>query len=198
LAQYQHGRDDWSQVSLTDKTAIWRELDNMQGARCAYCEADISNTGKHLEHFQQRSRFPQGTFDWSNLFGSCNREQSCGKHKDRCGPYNPADIVKPDVDDPERFFVFVSDGTIAVRQGLSPQDQHRARETLRIFNLDDQHGPLRWMRQRAAAGYSQITETLATELEPSEWLSYQQTELAATSHLPFATAIKHVLLRQKP
>ncbi|GHU03948.1 hypothetical protein FACS1894158_03340 [Betaproteobacteria bacterium] len=202
LAHYQHGRDDWSQVSSADKAAIWRELDDMQGKRCAYCEADISNTNnKHIEHFRQRGRFPQGTFDWSNLFGSCSREESCGKHKDQCGAYNPADIVKPDVDDPEQFFVFVSDGAIAIRQGLSPQDQHRASETLRVFNLNDQNGPLRWMRHRAVAGYTQTAEELhewAAVLDQTEWLSYLQSELTATSHLPFATAIKHVLLSQKP
>ncbi|GHU08745.1 hypothetical protein AGMMS50225_07950 [Betaproteobacteria bacterium] len=198
LRHYQHGRDGWSQVSPADKTAIWRELDDMQGARCAYCEADISNPdNKHIEHFQQRRRFPQGTFDWNNLFGSCSREDSCGKHKDRCGAYTPEDIVKPDVDDPEHFFVFVSDGTIAIRHGLNPQDQQRARETLRVFNLNNQSGPLRYMRQQAVAGYIQATKEwseLAVECDQSEWLPLLKEELAAIAHLPFATVIKHVLL----
>lgn len=197
LATFQHGANKWDAVTPEDKTAIWHELDFMQGGRCAYCEADISHTDKHIEHFQQRSRFPQGMFDWNNLFGSCNREHSCGKHKDRCGAYDPTDLVKPDVDDPERFFVFVSDGTIAVRQGLSIQDQQCARETLRIFNLDAQHGPLRRMRQQAAAGYIQTGDelrALAAEFDESDWLPLLQSELAVVAHLPFATAIKHALL----
>jgi uncharacterized protein (TIGR02646 family) len=187
----------WSDVAPADKNAIWQELDSMQGKRCAYCEADIGNSDKHIEHFRQRSRFPQDTFRWDNLFGSCNRRHTCGKHKDRCGAYNPADLIKPDVDDPERFFVFVSDGTIAVRQGLSAQDQIRAKETLRVFNLDAQHGPLRRMRQQAAAGYIQTGEELrefASAFAEAEWLPLLQAELAVIANLPFATAIKHVLL----
>lgn len=199
LAHYQHGRNIWSDMTPDRKSAIWTELEAMQGQRCAYCEADISNDQKHIEHFRQCSRYPQGTFDWNNLFGSCNREDTCGKHKDRCGQYNPADLIKPDVDDPECFFIFVSDGTIAVRHGLNAQDHHRAAETLRIFNLDARHGPLRRMRQQAVAGYLRTGEELwelATECPREEWQSLLDSELGATAHLPFATAIKHVLTRQ--
>jgi uncharacterized protein (TIGR02646 family) len=199
LAHYQHGRNSWSDIPPDEKSAIWTELEAMQGQRCAYCEADISNDHKHIEHFRQCSRYLQGTFDWNNLFGSCNREDTCGKHKDRCGQYNPADLIKPDVDDPECFFIFVCDGTIAVRHGLNAQDHHRAVETLRIFNLDAQHGPLRRMRQQAVAGYLKTGEELwelATEYPREEWQPLLDSELGATAHLPFATAIKHVLTRQ--
>lgn len=200
LAHYRHGRDNWGDVTPGEKATIWTELEAMQGQRCGYCEADISNGQKHIEHFHQKGRDASVTFLWSNLFGSCNREDSCGKHKDRCAVYPPANLIKPDVDDPEHFFVFVSDGTIAIRQGLSDPDRHRATETLRIFNLDAQHGPLRRMRQQAATGYLQTAEeflTLAAEYLPEEWQPLLDSEMAATAHLPFATAIKHVLTRQK-
>lgn len=199
LANYQHGHNTWSDVTPERKSAIWTELEAMQGQRCAYCEADISNGYKHIEHFRQRSQYPSGTFEWNNLFGSCNREDTCGKHKDRCGPYNPVDLIKPDVDDPECFFIFVSDGTIAVRDTLNAQDQHRAAETLRIFNLDARNGPLRRMRQQAAAGYLKTGEELwelAAEYSQEEWQPLLDSELLATSNLPFATTIKHVLTRQ--
>ena len=200
LANHQHRRDNWSNVTPGEKAAIWTELEAMQGPRCGYCEADTSNGQKHIEHFRQKALDPTVTFLWSNLFGSCNREDSCGKHKDnRCGAYTPADLIKPDVDDPECFFVFVSDGTIAVRHGLSVQDRHRATETLRIFNLDARHGPLRRMRQQAAAGYLQTGEelcALSAEYPLEEWQPLLDSELAATVHLPFTTAIKHVLTRQ--
>jgi uncharacterized protein (TIGR02646 family) len=199
LGNYRHGTNNWSEVTPAEKASIWTELEAMQGPLCGYCEADISNGQKHIEHFRQKGRDPTVTFLWANLFGSCNRDDSCGKHKDRCGDYNPADLIKPDVDDPESFFVFVSDGTIAVRKGLSQQDTRRANETLRIFNLDAQHGPLRRMRQQAAAGYLQTGEelfSLASEYPPEEWQPLLDEELAATAHLPFATAIKHALTRQ--
>lgn len=199
LANYRHGRDNWGDVQPSEKATIWAELEAMQGKRCGYCEADISNNQKHIEHFRQKGRDATVTFLWSNLFGSCNREDSCGKHKDRCATYPPADLIKPDVDDPEHFFVFVSDGTIAVRHGLSDPDRHRATETLRIFNLDAQHGPLRRMRQQAAAGYRQTAEefaVLAAEYPPEEWQPLLDSEVATPADLPFATAIKHALMRQ--
>jgi uncharacterized protein (TIGR02646 family) len=201
LNKYQHGRDQWSMQSPTydERQEIWNQLNAMQGHRCAYCEADISNGQKHIEHFRQKGRDATVTFLWSNLFGSCNRKDSCGKHKDGCGDYNPSDLIKPDVDDPEHFFVFVPDGTIAIRQGLSKADKHRATETLRIFNLDAQHGPLRRMRQQAAVGYQQTVEeilALAADYPPEEWQPLLDSEVATTADLPFATAIKHALMRQ--
>ncbi len=197
LGKFQHGLHTWSQVTSADKAGIWEALNTMQGHRCAYCEADLAISVKHIEHFRQRSRHPQGTFVWSNLFGSCDRDESCGKHKDRCEAYLHDDLIKPDVDDPEQFFLFVSDGTIVVRHGLSPKDAHRARETLRILNLDSQHGPLRRMRQQAAAGYLQTSEllhALSVEFSPAECLPFLEEEIRATANLPFATAIKHVLM----
>lgn len=148
LKHYHHGRDHWNQNTPipSEKIQIWEKLDQMQDRRCAYCEADIHNSDRHIEHFQQRSRYPQGTFDWTNLFGSCNREDSCGKHKDQCGSYNPDDLIKPDVDDPEHYLLFISDGTICIRNGLTDAEQQRARETLRIFNLNHDRGPLRYRR----------------------------------------------------
>jgi uncharacterized protein (TIGR02646 family) len=199
LANYQHGRNNWSDVTPIDKANIWIELDAMQVHRCAYCEAEIVLGQKHIEHFRQKGRDPTVTFLWSNLFGSCNREESCGKYKDGCGTYNPADLIKPDVEDPEHFFIFVSDGTIAVRQNLSAHDRHRANETLRIFNLDAKYGPLRRMRQQAAAGYLQTSEefcALAAEYPEDEWRPLLDQEIRSVIDLPFFTAIKHVLTQQ--
>lgn len=198
LTRYRHGRDKWGPGLPTsaEKAAIWAALDEMQGGRCAYCEADISVTDRHIEHFRQRSRHPKDTFAWDNLFGSCNREDSCGKHKDRCGAYASEALIKPDVDDPERFLLFVSDGTVVPRRELNAAERFRAEETLRVFNLNAKSGALRYQRQQAAAGYLQTAELLR-ELageNPEALLALLQEEVAATEHLPFATAIKQVLL----
>ncbi len=199
LANYQHGRDTWGVFTLDDKTDIWNGLEAMQGPLCAYCEAAISNGKKHIEHFRQKGRDPTVTFLWSNLFGSCNREESCGKHKDnRCDVYPPAVLIKPDVEDPEHYFIFAPNGSISPRKNLSPADHHRAAETIRIFNLD---GTLRQIRFREVAGYVQTAEEfaeMANEFPEADWLPLLQQELAATAQLPFATAIKHVLTRQSP
>lgn len=196
LADYRHGRNAWSDVSHEHRAQIWRHLEEMQRNRCAYCEALIENGRRHIEHFRQRDRFPQGTFHWNNLFGSCNHEKCCGKHKDQCGAYDPADLIKPDEENPERFFVFVSDGTIKVRQGLNHRDEHRARETLRIFNLDANGGRLRQMRKTAVArhlGTAQAIAELAKDCTIEELRAALQDELDAIADEPFVTAIRHAL-----
>ena len=199
LAGYRHGVHQWANTIPTpqEKSDIWSCLEAMQQARCAYCEAALADGDKHIEHFRQRSRHPPGTFDWANLFGSCNRKDTCGKHKDSCGTYNHADLLKPDVDDPDDYLVFVSDGTIAPKDGLTPNARHRAVETLRVFNLDAIHGALRHMRRAAAAGYLQTAEEFrqfAAEFDEADWRPLLDQELASISHLPFVTAIRHALL----
>ena len=82
LARYRHGRDNWSALDGADRTEIWQTLEAMQSQRCAYCEAAIAEGNRHIEHFVQKGRDPRVTFQWDNLFGSCNREDSCGKYKD--------------------------------------------------------------------------------------------------------------------
>ena len=197
LARFRHGLNNWGDISPADKDEIWLQLNQMQQQRCAYCECSIAGERKaHIEHFRQRKPYTQGTFDWSNLFGSCHHADSCGKHKDGCGAYNYQELIKMDVEDPEYFFQFISDGTIAIRSGLSKAEKHRAEETLRMFNLDAKHGRLRQMRQSAVQGYVQTAEELmamAEAFDESEWYILLEQELEAIKNQPFATTIKHVL-----
>lgn len=193
LGHYNHGLNNWNDVTPADKQDIWLALDAMQGQRCAYCEADISHSSRHIEHFRQKGRDPTQTFVWANLFGSCNCEDTCGKHKDKQPVYPPGVLIKPDVEDPEYFLRFHSDGTITNRLNISAADQHRASETRRLFNLDD--GALRWQRRAAAIGYLQTAEVIAQFAadDPHYAAACLADEIAATEHLPFATAIKHTL-----
>lgn len=198
LSQYQHGRDNWGNVTPGHKSEIWLKLDEMQQHRCAYCEAAIkterANSNAHIEHLRQRRSYPQGTFLWSNLFGSCNRQDSCGKHKDNLPAYDHQDLIKMDEEDPEQFLVFLADGNVVPAKGLRPSDKHKAEETIRIFNLN---GALRQIRETAVKGYLQTAEELATyaeEFEEVDWLPLLQDELNQIKDLPFTTAIKHTLL----
>ncbi|MDM8547202.1 retron Ec78 anti-phage system effector HNH endonuclease PtuB [Candidatus Venteria ishoeyi] len=196
LGQYQHGRDNWGSVSHDHKSDIWLKLDEMQQHRCAYCEAEIKTdrANSHIEHLRQRCSYPQGTFLWRNIFGSCNRQDSCGKYKDALPPYNYQDLIKMDEEDPERFLEFLPDGSITPAKGLNPNDKHRAQETIRIFHLN---GSLRQIRETAVKGYLQTAEelaSLAAEFDEADWLPLLQDELDSIKNLPFSTAIKHVLL----
>jgi len=198
LSRYQHGRDQWGAGTPSDqeKQGIWDKLLLMQQGRCAYCEGSLTASRRHIEHFRQRSRYPQGTFDWNNLFGSCNRDDSCGRHKDRCGAYRHQDLIKPDLEDPEHFLVFLPNGSVRPRAALTPDEKHRAEETIRILNLN---GVLRQIRQTEVAGYIQTAEAfaaMAQSFPEKEWLPLLQEELSNVANLPYATAVRHVLTRQ--
>jgi uncharacterized protein (TIGR02646 family) len=198
LNRYQHGRDQWGNSVPTpvERAAIWEKLNAMQGERCAYCEGPIDSENRHIEHFQQRSRYPQGTFDWHNLFGSCNRSGTCGDQKDRCGIYPPNLLIKPDVEDPEQLLVFSPDGSVRARAGLSPTDSNRAQETIRVFGLQ---GALRQIRLSHVSGYKQTAEEfaeMAAQFPTEDWLPLLEEEIRKTALLPYATAIKHVLTNQ--
>ena len=168
LAHYKHGLHNWNHVEAAHKLEIWEHLNLMQNMRCAYCERIIQQGARHIEHFFQKGRQPKLTFDWSNLFGSCTDNSCCGFYKDR-QDYLEGDILKPDIDDPVQYLVFAHDGTISPRLPNTPENIHRANETLRVFNLDHHRGPLRYMRQRAAScfkGRAHDLNELCIGLEP--------------------------------
>ncbi len=76
------------------------------------------------------------------------------------------------------------------------QDHYRAEKTIHILNLG---GALNQIRQAEVLGYIQTAEFFAKmseHFDKDEWLSLLQEEIQNTAHLPFATAIKHVLTRQ--
>lgn len=195
LGRYKHGRDRWSKElpNARERGEIWAKLNAMQGARCAYCEAALVAGHCHIEHFRQRDRYPQGTFLWDNLFGSCNRPDTCGKFKDNCGSYHPHDLIKPDVEDPDAFLVFDANGGVAPRDGLAEPQLRRARETIRIFGLDS---VLNQIRRAELEGYKQTAEdfmAFSNAYPLEEWMPLFQEELDKIAELPFATAIRHML-----
>ncbi len=198
LSQYKHGRDKWSSVTDSHKGEIWQRLNQMQHQCCAYCECNIAPIigNAHIEHFRQRAShlYPQGAFEWNNIFGSCNRLSSCGKYKDSAVTYAYQDLIKMDEEDPEDLLLFLPDGSVTPRSNLSSNGRRRAEETIRIFNLN---GALRQIRYNEIQGYQQTAEDLAffrEELSEEEWYSMLDDELEAIQQLPFSTAIKHLLL----
>lgn len=192
LASYTHGRNTWRDVSDDDREQLHASLEQMQGRCCAYCEGSLDDLGQHIEHFRSRSRFVTLTFTWSNLYWSCSQTDSCGQFKDSgAGSYDPNNLLDPCVYDPSMFLRFHSDGTVRVRLGLSPRDDHRARETLRVFNLHENFGRLRNMRKQAASAYLSTVDELATWSE-AERRSYAQQEILATASQPFSTVVRHM------
>lgn len=197
LALYDYKVHKWDDYILvkSNKIDVWDGLFLMQGNRCAYCECELSTFYKgHVEHFIQKGRFPQFTFDWNNLFGSCRRTDGCGFYKDN-QTYQQGDILKVDEDDPDEYFDFLNDGSIVVKDNLSPREEHRARETLRVFNLDAEHGALRQQRATAIKLYSHLINELNEYYEiygaDDNFEELLDENLSAIEGVPFQTAIRH-------
>lgn len=183
-----------------EKEEIRRSLLAIQGDRCAYCErrtADGNNDG-HIEHFRKQAEHPHLELDWANLFWSCKDENTCGKYKDKCTRqagelkwFNPDDIINPATEDPEALLVFVWDGTVHPRDGLSEADRHRAEETLRVFHLNGS-SLLRKLREDAVKPIRRSVETMMTR-DPQLVEAYVDSELNAIAEAPFSTAIMSFL-----
>lgn len=201
LRRYRNSGITWDDES-NDKTPVHQALQEMQGYFCAYCEASIINhDNRHIEHFRKRQHFPQKTFEWANLFWSCSNSCSCGQHKDAqaTGAYSPDNLIKPDEDDPEDFFLFLSTGKIEVRAGLPSDMLRKAEETLRVFNLNGTNSGLVPRRRIAVKGYlDSLYGVLQGEMlnDSDEKAGFIDLLLESARSSEFFTTIKHALTLQ--
>lgn len=133
------GSRKWRDAPSED---IWKALDKMQSNFCAYCERQLSDDKKHIEHFRSRKDSPNLTFSWHNLFGSCGEGNwdSCGIFKDTKGrPYDYTKLIKPDQDNPREYLLFLTDGQVVSHPDSSPNSREKAITTIRVFNLNSAH-----------------------------------------------------------
>lgn len=211
LSKFNHNIHDWdNHVNSKDKALIWLDIFSMQGFRCAYCECSIDINDpddKHIEHFRQKGKpiYKHLTFDWGNLFGSCNDGSRCGRHKDKSG-VSSEDIIKMDEEDPEKFFTFLSSGGIAIKEGLSDAEVRRAECTLQAFVLNPRRGGVKYERQRIINSHKYLIDEFESILNEfynlddgvdySDLLKQSLEEYKdQIKDQPFTTAIKHVLMR---
>jgi uncharacterized protein (TIGR02646 family) len=173
------------------------EVEFVLGLRCAYCECQIFHGG-HIEHFRRKNvaHHPELTFEWTNLFLACGSTEHCGHYKDHGGePYNPDELIKPDVHEPDDYLYYHSSGTVRVRHRttMSDGDRRRGEETIRVFHLDCGH--LRGARHRALKQYlgrnAGILEALMGFDENDRQLFIDQ-EINATKWEPYWTTIRHL------
>jgi hypothetical protein len=81
-----------------------RNLLELSNGKCAYCECDIKEESKYLEveHFEDKSHYPDKVMEWSNLLPSCKRCN--GSKSDHDVIAEP--IVNPFVDTPAIHICF--------------------------------------------------------------------------------------------
>jgi len=188
----------FADLSRAEKDQIRDALQAIQLARCAYCERRTATDPRdgHIEHFRCQADHPQLDLTWSNLFWSCNDETSCGKFKDGCvragGPrvrFNPGDLIDPANEDPDEYLLFVTDGTVQLKEGLDDAEGSRARETLRVFNLSES-AYLRKAREDAVQPYVKIM-SLLVESAPQLLQAYVASEQPKVADVPFSAVIRH-------
>lgn len=173
------------------------EVEYLFGLRCAYCEGQIYHGG-HIEHFRRKNpkHFPDLTFEWTNLFLACGSKEHCGHYKDRpnAPAYNPDELIKPDIHNPDDYLFFHSSGEVRVRNrnGMTDADRLRGDETIRVFHLNC--GRLEGARHKALKQYldsnTGILEALM-DFEEHDQQDFIAQEIEATRHDPYWTTIRH-------
>jgi len=120
-------------------------LENEQSNQCAYTELPLEyeNNNSHIEHLKRKDSafFPELTFDWSNLFVSCNSDDFGGKYKD--GKYlkgktkaDNALIINPALENPNEYFELTNWGELTIKADLQGIAKTKAEETIKAFNLN--------------------------------------------------------------
>lgn len=155
----ENGATNWERLRGGDRRQIWDKLNEMQYMLCAYCESTFTKEDSHIEHLYPRSKYEGLTFEWKNLFGSCNNEFTCGIFKDSArNPHqvNHELLIKPDQDDPKAYFRYYRNGRISAKSGLTDTQYWRAKETIKAFNLNK--NSLARMRERHLEPLKQLEE----------------------------------------
>lgn len=195
LKKYRHGLHKWSDVTPPDREIIWRQFEIMQNGFCAYCECLLRS--KHIEHFKNRDAYPKNTFEWENLFGSCDDRNRCGHYKDSkyVKPYSVTNILKPDEDNVNKYLLFLTNGHVITKLDLTENDKFKAYETIRVFNLD---GDKSIVNRRKKAFKSiecnvKYLYSIYEELEHEDWLILLEDALDGLndSVTEFKTAMEH-------
>jgi uncharacterized protein (TIGR02646 family) len=120
-------------------------LENEQTNQCAYTELPLvfEKNNSHIEHLKRKDSafFPELTFDWSNLFVSCNSDDFGGKYKD--GKYlkgktkaDNALIINPSLENPNEYFELTYWGELTIKADLKGIAKTKAEETIKAFNLN--------------------------------------------------------------
>lgn len=182
LAQARQKEIKWEDLQKTEfghtvKEDIRKELAKNQRECCAYCEVHINtkdNRTYHIEHLQRQSDDPSLALNWDNLFLSCNNPDSCGRHKDNKHlQFAIEDVIDPSKEDPQDFFWYSQKNGQIFPKTKDKRIEQRAKETIRVFNLDKSK-KLCNIRQSIAANVSEFLKTEPTEQEKTDFLESQK------------------------
>lgn len=195
LDSYDPRSQGWEDLAPGDRRLIRDRLREMQLGLCVYCEAGMGSDS-HVEHFRPRKAERFRTFEWENLFLSCQAADHCGRHKDRPGgpKYDPDDLIKPDEEDPDQLLFFSSTGEVHPRGAAPSREAARASTSIQILNLN--HPSLRNARRREAKVYLSQHGGILSRLESFDAefrKQYLEEEIKSLQGKPFASVVRHLL-----
>lgn len=115
-------------TSVWKKSYIRDSLLQMSSNKCCYCECNVTTEGKYMEvdHFHDKSTYPEEVVIWENLLPSCKR---CNGNK---GDYNTKInlFINPSVDEPREHMKLI-DSVV-----YEPKDQ-KGENTIRELKIND-------------------------------------------------------------
>lgn len=135
------------------KSSLYEQLFVEQFGLCAYTELNIQDfreehnsiKGAHIEHIEPKSRFPQRTFDYSNLVLSAldsedlvkfNKGDRFGGHH-KLSDYDSGQFISPLLLNVSDYFSYSSEnGEIFPNVYLDINDREKAKYTIDLLNLN--------------------------------------------------------------
>ena len=132
---------------------------------CGYTELSLDeNVMVHLDHFRKKDIYPKLRFKWDNLFAAAKDNRFGSDFKDRIVTgknYNQvyANILSPKTVGLQDYFHYATNGEIEPSTTLSEDNEKKAKETIRIFNLNEAELVNRRRTMMIQiAGYEDLTE----------------------------------------
>ena len=115
------------------------DLVRMFRSKCAYCESKITHVDYgHIDHYRPKSKFPDLTFEWSNLLLACgifNGTKYKGEQFPEVDEGGP--LINPCDDDPNDHFNFFYDPVARIASVYGTTDRGETTERLLGLNRHD-------------------------------------------------------------
>ena len=171
--------------------ALWGTTKDVIGAmtngHCAYCQLVVfGGQPGDVEHFRPKSLFPTQAYVVGNYLLGC---RTCNQTKSNKWPVGRLTYVRPDAEDPARYFEFLDDGSIqGVKKGK------RAEATILDFGLDRA-----WLKSHRkseiARALASLKALFSTGLAPSKMCAVART-LLREDLAPMSAAVNQCVLRE--
>jgi uncharacterized protein (TIGR02646 family) len=185
---------NWKSFDRDVKNDVCHALLKEQGYICCYCGSSIARKECHIEHFKPKSVYKNLTFEYTNLFASCQGEdEKCPRVPVHCGHkknnwYDDDLMVSPLDPNCANYFKYSGYGEILPTE--NPQKQAAAKSAIAKLALDI--NKLTKMRRTAIDAALQATVGLTDAEIQLLAQGYQQLDREGR-YTPFCAAISYIL-----